>query len=161
LDGGYVDVGRLREFEDSSTLGFTVEFTNEGPNDDGRLIWNHMKLGLTIKDDEIMVNAATKDQGFKHFMSEGLDLTRDELHTATVLIDSETDRLQVVVDDAVVIDVDDVDFEHVGAGGFEWGWSIGTDWGHEYEGDVSGLMISDQITFEEDTVVVSPNAIDV
>jgi hypothetical protein len=161
LDGDHVQLGRLREFEDSGTLGFTVEFTNDGTNEDGRLVWNHMKLGLTIKDDEIMVNAATKDQGFQHFTTEGLGLSQDTLHTATVLIDSDTDRLQVIVDDTVVIDVDDVDFDHVGAGGHEWGWSVGTEWGHAYEGDISSLIISDQITFEDDTVVLNPGTAEV
>lgn len=163
LNGDHVALGRLREFEDSSTLGFTVDFTNDGSNDDGRLVWNHMKLGLSIKDDEIMVNAATKDEGFKFFTTQGLGLSSDEVHTATVLLDSDTDRLQVVVNDTVVLDIDDVDFDHIGAGGHEWGWSLGTPtaWGHEFEGDVTGLSVSDQIVFEDEDIVLGSNLIDI
>lgn len=150
-DGDYVNLGRLTDFEDSESVGFAVEFTaSEDIGENARLIWNHMKLGLTLVGDEVMVNAATKDQGFKHFVSDGLDLARGEAHKVVVMLDSATDRLQVLVDDKIAIDINDVDFDHVGAGGHEWGWFVGTPWNNFYEGDVSGLEISDQIHFQED-----------
>lgn len=162
LNGDYVNYGRAQDYEDSQTIGFSVDFTADAENGgESRLVWNHMKLGLTVLDDDIMVQAATKDSGFKAFKTEGLGLTKGETHNATVLLDSENDRLQVLVDDEVVLDVNDVDFEHVDAGGREWGWFVGNPWGRDFVGEVSGFEVSDRFTFTDDWVAPDSNDVGV
>ena len=73
-------------------------------------------------------------------------------HTATVLVDAETDRLQVVVDDVLVLDEQGTDFDFVGAGGNEWGWSLGTAWNRWFEGEVHEFQVSDDFDFLETSV---------
>jgi len=64
-----------------------------------------------------------------------------------VLVDAETDRLQVVVDDVLVLDEQGTDFDFVGAGGREWGWSLGTAWNRWFEGEVYDFQVSDDFAF--------------
>jgi hypothetical protein len=150
-NGDHVDIGRLREFEDSEAIGFTVDFeASEASNDVSRLIWNHLKLGLTLTGDELLVQAATADEGFKSFKTEGLELAKGELHTATVLVDGASDRLQLIVNNEVVLDVDDTDFDIIDAGGHEWGWTVGTPWHRHFVGDVAELQVSDRFEFQEE-----------
>ena len=144
------EIGHLREFEASGKLGVSVDFTvDEDNGSNARLIWNHLKLGLTIQDDEIMVQIATAEDGFKAFKTEGLGVSPDQEHNATVLVDGETDHFQLIFDGEVVLEVDDTDFELVGAGGHEWGWSVGTAWNRPFTGEVSGLKITDEFEFEQ------------
>jgi len=158
LNGDFVNYGRAQDYEDSQTIGFSVDFNADAENGgESRLVWNHMKLGLTVLDDDIMIQAATKDSGFKAFKTEGLGLSKGETHNATVLLDSENDRLQVLVNDEVVIDVNDVDFEHVDAGGREWGWFVGNPWGRDFVGEVSSFEVSDRFKFADDWVAPDTN----
>ena len=70
-------------------------------------------------------------------------------HSAIVMVDAETDRLQFIVDDVLVLDKEDVDFDFVGAGGYEWGWSLGTSWNRWFEGEVHEFQVSDDFEFIE------------
>lgn len=150
-DRDYLNLGRIAQFEDAAKVGFSVDFTDTG-GDTGeeRLVWNHLKLGLTLKDDGILVQVATQDEGFKGFAVADLGLEDGQQHRAAVLLDTTADRLQVLVDDKVVLDVQDgTDFD-IDGNGREWGWSIGTAWNRFFDGEVSDFRMGDRFEFVDD-----------
>ncbi|MFX0547535.1 right-handed parallel beta-helix repeat-containing protein [Roseovarius sp. S1116L3] len=151
LDGekDYVSLGRLEEFEASEEVAFTVDFVNKNVNGSRDiLVWNHMKFGLTLEGDGLRVHANNADSHFsKGFLVDGLGLNDGSRHTATVMVDAEKDRLQVVVDDVLVLDERDTDFDFVGAGGHEWGWNLGTPWNRWFEGEIHDFQVSNNFAF--------------
>lgn len=150
----FVSLGRLKEFEESQKMAFSVDFTSDTSDDRGdRLVWNHSKLGLAVEGDGIRVLAANKDDAFhKGFQIKDLGLNDGNQHNATVMVDAETDRLQVVVDNVLVFDERDTDFDFVGAGGYEMGWLLGTPWNNWFGGLVHDLRISDDFDFIDQPV---------
>ncbi|MDT8392108.1 MAG: right-handed parallel beta-helix repeat-containing protein [Lentisphaeria bacterium] len=145
----YVSLGRLTEFEQSQKIAFSVTFVSD--NIDGgveRLVWNHMKVGLTLEGDGLRVHTSNAEQHFsKGFKIDGLGLNDGNLHNVTMMVDAEMDRLQVVVDDILVLDELSTDFDFVGAGGHEWGWSLGTAWNRWFEGEVHDFKVSNEFDF--------------
>lgn len=147
----YVSLGRLTEFENSQKIAFSVDFTS-GSADGGaqRLVWNHLKVGLTLEGDRILVHANNVDSHFgKGFQIEALGLNDGNRHNIVVMADAESDRLQVVVDGVLMLDERDTDIDFVGAGGREWGWSLGTAWNRWFEGEVYDFQVSDVFQFVE------------
>lgn len=99
------------------------------------------------------MHAGNNDDPFwKGFEVDGLGLNDGNRHTATVMVDAEADRLQVVVNDVLVLDEQGTDFDFVGAGGNEWGWSLGTAWNRWFEGEVHEFQVSDDFDFLETSV---------
>lgn len=156
MDGNkdYFDLGRIVSTENSQQLAFSVDFARENP-DSGteKLVWNHMKVGLTIKGDGLIVSAATATQGLKAFGITGLGLDDNHLHRAVVMIDSASDHLQVILDDQIVLDVTNVDFQVPGAGGREAGWTLGNAWSEFYQGDITDFHVGDRFEFLDGTYV--------
>lgn len=148
----YVKLGRLKEFESSDQLAFTVEFTRDTADGSAqRLVWNHKKIGLTLTDDGLIAHVANNDAKFhKGFHAKNIGLNDTETHEITVLVDQNADRLQVLVDDQVVIDRSDVDFDFVG--GREYGWTLGTPWGRDVDGTISEFAVDDEVQFIDTTV---------
>lgn len=145
---GVAALGRLTAFEASDKLGFSVDFQRNSTNDgDVRLVWNHLKLGLELVDDGLRVRVATADDGFKSFVVKNLGLQDLDAHNAVVMVDSKEDRLQVVLDDKVVLDVKDADFDIVGAGGREWGWKLGSAWSDALNGRITDFDLGDRFDF--------------
>ena len=150
----YAHLGRLTEFEQSQRIAFSVDFESLPNQGVERLVWNHMKIGLSLEGDGIRVHVANTDAKFHHgFQVSDLGLDDGELHNVTVMVDAETDRLQIVVDDVLVLDEKQTDFEFVGVGGNEWGWSLGTAWNRWFEGEVYGFQVSDDFSFIEQAAV--------
>jgi PKD repeat protein len=141
--------GELEEFSDSDQLGFSVDFQRDtAGTDDARLVWKHLELGLEVVDDGIRVRAATADDGFKVFTANNLGLDDGQMHRATVMLDTEGDRLQVVVDDKIVLDIDDEDFDlDAVTQGREWNWHLGSPWHDPFEGSIGNFQISDRFEF--------------
>ena len=156
MDGSrdFFDLGRVTAIEKSQKTAFSVDFTRENA-DSGteKLVWNHLKLGLSIVGDGLRVSAATANQGFKAFDVQNLGLTDTNLHRAIVMVDSASDHLQVILDDRVVLDVTNVDFQVPGGGGREAGWTLGNAWNEFYQGDVSDFRVGDRFEFLDDTYV--------
>jgi hypothetical protein len=147
----FVELGRLTEFEASQKIAFSVDFTSDNASNRAeRLVWNHEKIGLSLEGDGVRVhvgnNASKFDEGF---LVSGLGLNDGRQHSATVLIDAETDQLQILIDDVLVLNKEDTDFDFVGAGGYEWGWSLGTAWNRWFEGEVHEFQVTDQFDFIE------------
>lgn len=153
----YVTLDGLEAFRDSEQIAFSVDFSSEVSNHGAqRLVWNHMKIGLTLEGDGLRIHAAnTQDPFWKGFQIDGLGLNDGGIHNATVMLDAEEERLQVIVDDTVVFEELGTDFELVGAGGHEWGWSLGTSWNRWFEGEVYNLQITNDFEFVEVTAAGS------
>jgi len=153
LAGGddHIDLRRLKDFEDSEQLSFSVDFRKTNADaEDMRLVWNHKKVGLVVEEDGLRVHIAEDGSSFQHesILIDNLGLDDTESHQAIVIMDAETDRLQVVLDGEVVLDRNqqsDIDF--VGAGGDEWGWTIGSEWSHDFEGEVTDFRIEADAQF--------------
>jgi hypothetical protein len=156
--GDYVNLGRRTQYESYERIGFAVDFSRSGDMaGEERLVWNHQKIGLTLVGDGLMVQLATADQGFRAYTVRDLGLSDTDAHRATVLLDTREDRLQVLLDGAVVLDVEDADFHLAGAGGRESGWMIGNPWSRHFEGEVSGFELGDRFDFLESSAPVSQN----
>jgi Right handed beta helix region len=149
-------LGRLTQFEQSEQLAFTVDFARHtADGSEQRLIWNHKKMALTLTDDGLIAHVANTTGKFhKGFEVSNIGLNDTEVHQISLLVDQATDRLQVIVDDVLVLDETGTDFDFVGAGGREWGWNIGTGWGRYVDGEVSNFQIDDEVQFIEDQTVL-------
>lgn len=158
LDGNkdYLNIGRLTEFEQSDRIAFSIDFARDSVDDDAaRLVWNHLKVGLTLKGEGLLVQVATADGDFQSFAIKDLGLDDTDLHNAVVMIDETSDHLQVFVDDQLVLDETETDFQFSGAGGREWGWSIGTAWGRYFDGEVTDFQVTDSFDFVDDATLVT------
>lgn len=147
----YVSLGRLTEFEESEKIAFSIDFTRDGTGSE-RLVWNHLKVGLTLEGDGVRVYANNAENHFsKGFKIDDLGLNDGNQHSATVMVDAEMDRLQVFVDDVLVLDEQNTDFDFVGAGGNEWGWMLSTPWNNWFEGQVHDFQVSNDFEFLDTT----------
>ncbi|WP_171102131.1 right-handed parallel beta-helix repeat-containing protein [Ruegeria sp. HKCCD7255] len=158
LDGkkDSVDLGRLKPLEDSDQVSFSIEFardTADGATE--RLVWNHKKIGVSLVDDGLEIQVANKSTKFYDgIVIKDLGLNDTDVHQLTVIVDAETDRLQVIVDGELVLDEQSYDFDIVGAGGKEWGWSLGPKWGDGFDGEIYDFRIDDQANFFDTTNVI-------
>ena len=147
LDGNkdYAALGRLKQFEKADQVSFSVDFKKHTADaDEARIVWNHMKYGLTTDDDDgLILNVGTAKQGFKAFHIDNLGLDDTETHSVQVLLDDVADHVQVVLDGKVVFDhkATDLDFDR-GSSGNEWGWTVGgSPWDRHFDGDISDMRI--------------------
>ncbi|MEL7256885.1 MAG: hypothetical protein AAFN80_03460, partial [Pseudomonadota bacterium] len=153
-DGDAAKLGRLTEFEESEQLAFMIEFTrDEADGSSQRLIWNKGHLGLTLKGDGLVAHVADSDGKLKGFKVDDLGLNDTDTHKIIMLVDQESDRLQVLVDDVLVFEETDTDFEFVEGthGGRQWGWNLGFEWGRYVDGEVSAFAIDDDVDFVNPT----------
>ena len=144
----FAKLGRLAQFEKSQELSVSINYEKDGADGgEDQLVWNHKKLGVSVVDDGLLVRVGTADGKFTPIVINNLGLNDTDKHQITVMVDAATDRIQVIVDDKLVLDNDDLDFQLVGSGGREWGWSLGTNWGHDLQGDISGFSINGDTHF--------------
>ncbi len=161
-DGDNVDIGRLTQFEQSEQLSLSVEFArDEADGSKQRLVWNHQKIGVELVKDGLVVKVANNDAKFHQgFKIKDLGLNDTDTHRITVLVDQDSDHLQVLVDDLLVLDETDTDFDFVGAGGGEWGWKLGTPWGNAGpDGVMTDFRIDDDFAFVGDQVIIDDAAL--
>ena len=152
MDGkdDHLVLGRLTAFEQSDRIGFAVTFTPdaEGLGGPQRLVWNHLKVGATVADGLVNVQVATANEGFKGFTIRDPGVAAGVETRLTVLVDAVEDRLQVLIDDRVALDHQGTDFEIVGAGSREWGWTLGTASSSRFfHGEISDFSICDRFDF--------------
>ena len=149
-DGDYIKLGRLRQFEQSDEISFSIDFTRDvADGSDARLVWNHWKMGLMLRDDGFVFRGATANEGWKTFVVDNVGLNDTNKHNATVMLDAANDRLQIYVDSQLVLDETSTDFDIVGAGRHEAGWNIGTSWDRYFDGNVSDFRIEAGVDFND------------
>ncbi|OED49403.1 hypothetical protein AB838_06935 [Rhodobacteraceae bacterium (ex Bugula neritina AB1)] len=146
-DGQSANLGQLAEYNDTDQLGFSVDFQRDSTDGNVRLVWNHLKVGLTLVNDGLRVQVATEDDGFKSFDARNLGLSDTDMHNITVMVDTEADRLQVVLDGDVVMDVNDDDFELDVAR--DRGWQLGGAWHSMLDGTITDFELGDRFEFLE------------
>ena len=150
LDGikDYVNLGRLTAFEKSEKISFEIDYSRDiADGQEARLVWNHLKFGLAVDGDGLIVNVATASEGFKKIRVDNLGLNDTDDHTIRVIMDGVSNRLQVVVDNKVVLNTISTDLKFVGAGGYESGWMLGTPWNRYFDGDISDFRIEAKADF--------------
>ncbi|WP_298388347.1 right-handed parallel beta-helix repeat-containing protein [Ruegeria sp.] len=158
LDGkkDKAELGRLKDFENTDQLSFSIDFARDTA--DGsveKLLWNHQKIGVILVDDGLKVQIGNNDTHFhKGFHIEDLGLNDTEQHQVAVILDADTDRVQVIVDGVVVLDDTSRDLDIVGAGGHEWGWSLGPMWGNGFDGEIYDFRVDDEADFYDPPVVM-------
>ena len=158
LDGDRdaVVIGRLREFEASQRLGYSVEFTRGmGEGSDGMLVWHNNWMGLQIGEGSMAVLVGW-GRGQRSFTIEDPGLAAGDRGRVTVLADAQQDRLQVIVNDRVVLDETDTDISFARPGGRDAGWSLGTSSGDWFAGEVHDFRVSDRFEFLDHFAVDSP-----
>ncbi|WP_171233843.1 right-handed parallel beta-helix repeat-containing protein [Ruegeria sp. HKCCA4812] len=120
------NIGTLDGISDASQVSFSVDITrDEGETGAERLVWNHSNFGLKLnKKGHLVAKVDNNDDGFrKGFKIKDVDLNDGETHQVTLMVDQDTDRLQIMVDGAVVLDETNTDFDF--AGGQERDWYVG------------------------------------
>ncbi|NJM82102.1 MAG: hypothetical protein HC844_06065 [Tabrizicola sp.] len=161
LDGSrdYVDLGRLKAFEASEKISFEFDYSRDiADGKDARLVWNHMKYGVTASGDGLILNVATAKEGFKAIRIDKLGLNDTDMHTIRVVLDSKTDRMQVIVDGKVAYDHSGTDLKFVGASGYEHGWTLGAPWDRYLDGKIGGLEIEAKADFVKATTATATAA---
>ena len=152
--GDFAKVGRLAQFEKAQQLTVSVDYEQDvADGGTANLAWNHKKLGVSVVDDGLVISVGTADGKFTRISVADLGLNDTDKHNITVLLDAQADRLQIIVDDRLVLDNDDYDFQIVGAGGREYGWSLGTKWGSYLDGDISDFSIESGADFVDGPVM--------
>ena len=152
LNGGkdYIKIGRLEEFEAADELSFDVTFSKENATDSGmRLVWNHTHIGLAVMEDGLKLFVDSVDKAFhKGINIDDLGLDDTELHEARVIVDSSTDRIQVLLDDKLVYEeIGQRDIELAQGDGRQWGWTLGSAWKSDYVGEVHDFRIEANADF--------------
>ena len=161
LDGtkDYVALGRLRAFEKAEVISFEIDFSRDvADGKDARLVWNHMKYGLTLSGDGLVINVATAREGFKTIRVDNLGLNDTDNHSIRVILDSVSNRLQVVLDGKVVFNTTSTDLKFVGAGGHEAGWTLGTPWNRFFDGEISDFRVEAKADFISNSTTLAPVA---
>ncbi|WP_209835504.1 right-handed parallel beta-helix repeat-containing protein [Ruegeria sp. HKCCE3926] len=136
------NIGHLDGISDAEQVSFSIDVTREeGDTTAERLVWNHSNFGLKLnKKGHLVAKVDNNDGGFRDgFKITDVDLSDGETHQVTLMVDQDTDRLQVLVDGAVVLDETNTDFDF--AGGRERDWYVGD--------SVDTFAIGDETPFVE------------
>ncbi|NOE28417.1 right-handed parallel beta-helix repeat-containing protein [Ruegeria sp. HKCCD6157] len=134
------NIGKVPGYAEAEEISLSFEMTR-GEDDTGaeRLVWNHSNFGLKLtKKGHLVAKVDNNDGGFRDgYKIKDLDLNDGEAHQVTMMVDQNTDRLQVLVDGAVVLDETETDFDFAGGGERDW-----------YVGDsVETLGVGDDVDF--------------
>ncbi len=140
-------LGKIAEFADSDRIGISMDFTlADSDSSSGVLLTSGGNLTVLVEDDGITVKVAT-GSGTVAFHSYDLGLQSGDGNTLVVLLDTETDQLQVIVNDALVIDETGTDL--VFSRGLGQIWYVGSPWADSVEGQISDLRLDDDFSFVE------------
>lgn len=152
-DGDQVQLGRLREFEDTDQLSFSVDFAQNTVSDqEQRLVWNYDNIGLAVEGDGLKVYVGQEDASFKKAISiDNLGLDDTEEHQVIVMADAGSDRLQVVLDGVLVLDSqNDLEIAFVENKADQAGWKLSTRGDLGFDGEVSDFRIEGDVDFLAD-----------
>lgn len=156
----YVSLGRMHEFESTNELSFSVDFNKESADGgDMRLVWNHTHIGLATTEDGLQLYLGQKDNPFhKSIYIDDLGLDDTEMHQVRVIVNDTTDHVQVILDGDLVYDeIGERDIEVSQEGSNQWGWMIGTPWGHHFKGEIHDFRIeaeADFVTVDGDGLLI-------
>ena len=116
-----------------------------------RSVWNKGHIGLTITGDGLMTHVGNTEGKFTSgFRVDDLGLNDTETHQITVLVDENTDHLQVIVDGVLVHEETDVDFDF--SSGRETGWQLGFSRNRTVDGEIYEFAVDDDVQFVDSPV---------
>ena len=145
--GGSADVTALRGMYDDGDLTLDMTFELSADTDDtARLFWSQGVLGLEVEGGVLRARVRT-EEGFTCLKAEAPALEGDGPHKLTVAIDSALDRIQILVDDEVVMDEAEHDLDLTT--GQAWQHRLGTPWSRHLDGEISAFEVRDEALFEE------------
>lgn len=148
--GNSVSESGSNAYSESDQIAFSVDFTRTGEGEGTeQLVWNHTNLDLSLDGDGLVVQVATADQGLKSYRVADLGLDDTETHNVTFMLDTVEDRLQILVDGEIALDVADADYDIAGGSEREWGWSLGSEWNSSFEGEISAFQLTDKFDLLE------------
>ncbi len=150
-DGDQVRLGKLEQFEDSDQLSVSVDFQRSvADGRDVKVFWHRDTLGLRLIEDGVLVRVGGADGTFKKFEITNLGLNDTDIHNAVILVDGETDRLQVLIDGALIFEETDTDLDIAQNGGREYVWNLSGFKAKAFEGYISDFRIDTDVNFVED-----------
>lgn len=128
LDGtGGQALGRLSRFTDAAQMAIRLEFDTEH---DGRLLWNHTRLGVAVRGDGLSFDYATEGSSARQHVG-GLGIDDGMTHELVLLRDLDRDIFAAILDDEIIFTDTDRDLTADGARSFEYGWALGG-WQDDY-----------------------------
>lgn len=154
----YVNLGHIEELDNTDELSLSVSFRKSNADDSNmRLVWKHTELGVIVTEDGLQIRADQADSPFyKGITIKDLGLNDTELHTVSLVLDSDQDRLQVVLDGQVVHDETGVrDFEVGDEGDAQWGWHLGSAWGGDFYGEIHEFSMEAEALFVDDPSLIA------
>ena len=151
--GDYVDLGQLAQFDGAEQISIAVDFTNmSSKGGEQRLFLNEGDINLSVVGDSLKLDIGQSGKHGRTFYDslkiDGLGINDGAEHTATMILDAEADRLQVLVDDKVVYD-QDADVNTFG----QSFWTLGSPKYHGFDGMISGFRIEEGADFVEEIIV--------
>ena len=146
--GGHVKFGRMQEYEGTQQLSVEIDFTRASPEAFDMLLWNHGRLGIAMRNDDLIINLGQADAAFhKGLRVKDLEIDHTGAQTLRVILDGEDDRIQVILNEEIVADERGFDIDLVKDGLSQFGYMVGSPWASTFEGDVSGITIDDSAHF--------------
>lgn len=146
LGGGAdgVVLGLMDAFGDADQIAFTVDFQRASTNTlTSGLVSNVGQIELSLAGDGIRLQVATADEGYKAYDVLNLGLKDTDWHEAVVVLDAAGDRLQVFVDDRLVLDDRQTDLVMTNPEGDpQDGWVLGDG----FAGRISAFEITEDIS---------------
>ena len=111
----------------------------------GRVLWNHDDLGISISGGAVWVTANTVEKGFRTVASASVDVTDGQAHRLGVTLDQDADELRFYVDGVMVDEVLDLDFQSPDLDGSGTGWFVGGIYGRDMDGEIDQVAMSAEI----------------
>ncbi len=144
-DRDFARLGWQLDFKEADELAISIDFQRDSFGDgESKLFWNREKVGAKIaKDGDLIVRVETADEGFKNFRIDKAGLNDTEQHNAMVMIDSVTDRMQVLVDGVVLLDETDTDFDLSDNAM----WKLSAQGIRSLDGDILDFRLDDEVSF--------------
>jgi len=140
---GPVNLGRNDGFFnlDDMTLSVTFELNDLNSGKQG-LLWNHMQYGILVNDDALQVVLRGTD-GALNYIHIGNALTEAGWHDTQVVMDSNSQTLEIFLDGVSVYQGGSENYDITGVG--SWDVFAGSQgWGYDLNGQVADVSILDQ-----------------
>ena len=156
-DRSALNLGKLDDYRDTDELTVNVNYVLDENDKMANLFNNHMRLAVSIEEDVMVLRVATRDEGYKRYEIEGLEVETGEEQQLAIAIDRDEDRLQVVLNDEIILNDTETDFVHRD-GLHNWGWTLGSPWHNSIDGTVAAFNLSDRAQFQAEVAEVPDTA---
>lgn len=149
LDAGdAVSLDSLPDFAASTRLGLSVSFTRDVVSSETvQLIGSAPNVTLELAGDGLVVSVATAGARQAEFAVDHLEFGTGGEDEVTVLVDTDEDRLQVIVNDILVLEETGTDFWFGSDPGANWTLGGATETGTGFDGTIRRYSLYDDFDF--------------